>query len=77
MELSTIGLCVGVFYIGLLVGMVLHKWLASRRVRSGTIFITVNPDKTLFSLELTEEPDSLIGMDEVIFKVELSEADRE
>lgn len=77
MDWITVGICVGIFYIGLIIGLILQKWIASRRSYSGAIKIIQNPDKTVFSLELDEDPDTIALMDEVIFKVVASEPDRE
>lgn len=61
------------FYIGVFAGFILHRWLGRRSSYSGTIQVIRNPDKTLFSLELDEDPEMIAFKDEVIFKVETSE----
>lgn len=68
-----------VFYTGLFVGFVLQRWLGRRRSYSGIIQVTRTPDKTLFSLELQEDPEMIAYQDEIVFKVITSEeeADRE
>lgn len=71
---------VGIFYAGVFIGFFLLKKLVFNRMYSGTIHVIVNPDKTLFSLELDDNPEDLMFRSEVLFKVETSEpseADRE
>jgi len=62
-----------VFYVGLFVGFMFHVWLGRRRSFSGIIQVTKTPDKTLFSLELTEDPEMIAYQDEIVFKVVTSE----
>ena len=58
-----------VFYAGVFAGFILHKLLGRVRSYSGVININKFPDKTVFSLELDEDPEELAFKDEVIFKV--------
>jgi len=68
-----------VFYIGLFIGLIIQRWLRRGKSYSGIIQVTRTPDKTLFSLELEEDPEMIAYKDEVIFKVVTAEeeADRE
>ena len=64
-------ICVGVFYLGFLLGLITQRWLASRRSLFGTIRVTIDPttNRTLYSLELDANPEVLHFEDEVIFKI--------
>jgi len=61
------------FYVGLFAGFIIQRWLGRRKYFSGVIRVIVNPDKTLFSLELDEDPEDIVFKDEVLFKVVTSE----
>ena|GEM_PF-3636388 len=67
------------FLVGMLVGGLLgffaHYWLISMQTFQGTIHITRAPDKTVFSLELDDDPEELAYKPMVIFKVETTEAE--
>jgi hypothetical protein len=67
------------FYVGLFTGIIIQRWLVSRKSYSGIIQVTHTEDKTLFSLELGEDPEMIAYRNEVIFKVVTTEeeADRE
>jgi hypothetical protein len=65
------------FYVGLFLGLILQRWLARSRNFSGVIKVTRYPDKTLFSLELDEDPEMIAYLDAVIFRVETSEEDED
>jgi hypothetical protein len=72
-KLTEILIGVGIFYVGIAVGFILRKWLFSRREYTGSIYVTRNEDRILYSLELDENPEELEFRDEVIFKVKTSE----
>lgn len=57
------------FYAGIFAGFILFRWLGRKRSYSGIINVIRNPDKTLFSLELQEDPEMIAYQDEVVFKV--------
>jgi hypothetical protein len=59
----------GIFWGGLFVGYMLHHWLISMRSFDGIMRVTKEDEKTVYSLELTEEPDMLAYQTLVIFKV--------
>jgi hypothetical protein len=64
---------IGIFWGGLLVGVIsgfmLHHWLRSMQSFDGVMRVTRNEEKTVYSLELHEDPDMLAYKPEVIFKV--------
>ena len=61
------------FYIGAFAGFILHKMLGRVKSYSGVINVTRTEEKTLFSLELNENPEMIAYQDEVIFKVVTSD----
>ena len=62
-------------WLGFLAGYILHAWLIAKyRERSGTIVVTKTEEKTLFTLELDIDPESIEKQKEVIFRVEASES---
>jgi len=62
-----------IFLWGLFVGFLLKRWLVRRASYSGTIFVTHENEKTLYSLELAEYPEKLEFKKQVVFKVDASE----
>jgi hypothetical protein len=64
-----------IFYAGGVVGFLLRWWLESRRNYSGTIYVTHEDKKTLYSLELEDYPEKLVFEKEVVFKVDTSKID--
>lgn len=63
-------LAIGIFFGGLCIGYFIHFWLISIQAYSGTLRISKGEDKTVFSLEVGEDPDILADRLLVIFKVE-------
>ena len=63
------------FYVGLFIGLIMQRGLARRRSYSGIMNVVKHPDKTVFTLDVHEDPVLLIDKDEVIFKVVTSEED--
>lgn len=63
-----------VFYFGVFAGFLLKAWLVHRSKNKsvGTIYITHNDKKTLYSLELDDYPESIEFKKEVVFKVDSS-----
>jgi len=62
-----------VFNVGVFAGVVLHKWLLSRKSYVGSFLIEKVDGKTVYSLELDDEPSDLEFMDEIVFRVKTSE----
>lgn len=73
MDWTNVILGVGLFYVGLLVGIGLQRWLASRRSHSGTITVLREDEKIVYSLELDEDPIAFQDRTEVIFRVRVSD----
>jgi hypothetical protein len=61
-----------VFYAGLFVGFCIRSWIQRRTNYNGTIYVTKNPDKTLYSLELDDDPELIQFRKKVILKVDTS-----
>lgn len=62
-----------IFYVGGALGFITHWWVASRTDYGGTIYITHNEEKTLYSLELSDYPESIEFKKQIVFKVDASE----
>ena len=60
-----------IFYVGVFFGFLLRALFGKKS--SGTIYVTGNPEKTLYSLELNEYPEELRFKKEVVFKVDSSD----
>jgi hypothetical protein len=58
-----------IFYAGVFAGFGMKTWLYSRYSYSGTINVTKGVDKTLYLLELDDDPEELETKKEVVFKV--------
>lgn len=58
-----------IFALGLILGFVFRGWL-SRRKAVGTIHVIREDERTLYSLELEDYPDSLAFHKIVLFKVD-------
>ena len=65
--------CFVVFIFGLAIGWVLRGWVARKERSSGTIYVTHDQEKTLYSLELTDYPETIEFKKKVVFKVEAPE----
>lgn len=61
-----------IFWAGGILGFFLHFWLGYRRSYTGTIYISKDDHKTLYSLELEEYPEAIRFKKEVVFKVDSS-----
>lgn len=61
-----------ILWLGVIVGFLIRS-LLFRNKSSGTIYVTVNSEKTLYSLELNDYPEELRFKKEVVFKVDSSE----
>jgi hypothetical protein len=60
-----------VFYLGLFLGFFLRAWLASRfKHYTGTMLVTHDEEKTVYTLVLDEYPEKLEFKKEVVFKVD-------
>ena len=62
-----------IFLLGIFVGFLIKRWLVRRASYSGTIYVTHDQEKTLYSLELADYPEKLEFKKEVVFKVDASE----
>ena len=64
-----------IFWLGLIVGIAFSWWRLHRHY-SGTIYITHDAlqEKTLYSLELSDYPETLEFKKEVVFKVDASDS---
>lgn len=62
-------LYLGIFWGGVFVGYVAHYWAVSMKSFDGIMRIIKDDEKTVYSLELHENPDMLAFQDLVIFKV--------
>lgn len=58
-----------VFYAGIFIGMTFRSWLYNRSKYHGSIFVTKNPDKTIYSLELDDDPELIQFKKKVVLKV--------
>jgi hypothetical protein len=59
----------GVFVFGVFAGYVCRVFLEKHKAYSGVINVTRTPEKTLYLLELSGEPEELENETEVVFKV--------
>ena len=62
---------VGVFIFasGFVVGYLLERWLGRRSKSSGVIYVSHKEEKTLYSLELSDYPESIEFKKQVVFQV--------
>jgi uncharacterized membrane-anchored protein YhcB (DUF1043 family) len=67
-----LGLIFGLL-VGVIVGVLIKTLLVRRQRSSGTIYVTHDEEKTLYSLELEEYPESIAFKKKVVFKVDASE----
>ena len=58
-----------IFSAGLLIGYVARVFIVRKTKYAGTILVVETPEKTIFSLELDDDPSYLEDMDEVMFKI--------
>lgn len=61
-----------VLYFGLVIGFLASELLRRNRTISGTIYVIRTDEKTLYSLELTEDPEMIEFKKKVVFKVDNS-----
>ncbi len=61
------------FLLGFSIGLILMYWATQKAKSSGTIYITQNDDKTLYSLELEDYPEAIAFKKKIVFKVDASE----
>jgi hypothetical protein len=63
-----------IFWVGVSVGYVLRAWIAKRfRNYTGTILVTHDQEKTVYSLVLDEYPETIEFRKEVVFRVDAPE----
>jgi hypothetical protein len=70
-----IGIFFGGCFVGTIVGIMVHAWVVSHQSFSGTMRVIRGEDKTVYSLELEEDPEMLAYKPEVIFRVITTEVD--
>lgn len=64
-----------IFNFGILIGLLLKSWLAKEKAYSGTIIVSKDEGKLIYSLELNDNPEKLQYNDEVLFKIDSSGVD--
>jgi hypothetical protein len=62
-----------IFYFGVIMGYLLKMVLVRKSKYGGTIYVTHNEEKTLYSLELDDYPEGIAFKKEIVFKVKASE----
>lgn len=60
---------IGILFGGICIGYAVRHWLAAMQSFDGVMRVTKSEEKTVYSLELHEDPDNLAFKNEVIFKV--------
>jgi hypothetical protein len=60
-----------ILWLGVIIGFFIRALFGNKS--SGTIYVTQNAEKTLYSLELDEYPEELRFKKEIVFKVDSSE----
>ena len=75
MDPMTKDFVIAVLLLGFSIGYTVKSWVGSRTTASGTIYVTEEHHKTLYSLELLEYPETIKFKKQVVFKVDASEAD--
>lgn len=58
-----------VFYFGVAGGFFLKVWLNKKKAFGGTIYVKEAPDKTVYTLEVTNDPENLKYQDQILFKI--------
>lgn len=66
-------LCAIVLLIGIAIGYVLRLSVGAMSAYNGTIHVTKEDDKIVYSLDLEEDPELLQYKSEVVFKIKTSE----
>lgn len=64
-----------IYIFGLYMGFSFMWWINRRNRQIGTIFITGNEDKRVYTLELEDYPDEIRFKNKVVFKVDASDLD--
>jgi hypothetical protein len=64
-----------VFILGAMVGYLVKALRIWQEKSSGTIYVTHREEKTLYSLELEDYPESIAFKKRVVFKVDASDED--
>jgi hypothetical protein len=67
----TILIYVLILWLGVIIGFLIRALFGNKS--SGTIYVTRDATKTLYSLELNEYPEELRFKKEVVFKVDSSD----
>jgi len=66
-------MCFVALIVGVFLGFIIKSLLARNERSSGTIYVTHKEEKTLYSLELEDYPESIEFKKRVVFKVEAPE----
>lgn len=61
---------ISILIVGFVAGFFVNRFIFVKKEYGGTIVVTKNEEKTIYSLELNDYPDSIDYMDEVLFKIE-------
>lgn len=56
--------------VGFMIGFAVKRWLIRRKSYDGTILVSHEDQKTLYSLELDDYPEKIALKKEVVFKVD-------
>lgn len=59
----------GILFVGMCIGYALRHWLSAMQTYSGILRVIKGEGKTIYSLELKEDPELLAFKPEVVFKV--------
>lgn len=70
--MTTIVVGVLIFLVGALFGFGLEWWLKSRNSYYGVIVVSEAPERIIYTLELSGDPEQMMYEDKVIFKVDSS-----
>ena len=60
-----------IFYFGLVCGILIRMWLSYVHRYTGTILVSKDGDKIVYSLVLEDDPENLQFQEEAVFKVDL------
>jgi hypothetical protein len=62
-----------IYILGIYMGFMVTWWISRKSKQVGTIFITGNEDKRVYTLELEDYPDEIRFKNKVVFKVDASD----
>lgn len=61
-----------ILYLGMFMGFCLRWWLEKDKSYGGTIVVSKDKDKLIYSLELIDDPEKLQYNDRILFKIDSS-----